>query len=135
MVKMDVLQAGANVAVTQLKSNNCDEGQLCFFFFFFSLLCCSVQETGQSFKASSFLTLTQWQGERRKKSVLLPHSHRKFIILLSVCRLKRSQERKTIVSGARWAVTPCVSWPPSLNLFSPFAHTHTLTLFNIPLRL
>lgn len=34
MVKMDVLQAGANVAVTQLKSNNCDEGQLCFFFFF-----------------------------------------------------------------------------------------------------
>lgn len=70
MVKMDVLQAGANVAVTQLKSNNCDEGQLCFFFFPFffpSLLCCSVQETGQSFKASSFLTLTQWQGERREK--------------------------------------------------------------------
>lgn len=43
MVKMDVLQAGANVAVTQLKSNNCDEGQLCFFFFFFlpPLLLCA----------------------------------------------------------------------------------------------
>ena len=107
-----------------------------FLFFFPSLLCCSVQETGQSFKASSFLTLTQWQGERReKKSVLLPHSHRKFIILLSVCRLKRFQEWKTMVSGVQCAVTPCMSWPPSLNLFSPFAHTHSLTLSDIPSRL
>lgn len=41
---------------------------------FFSLLCCSVQETGQSFKASSFLTLTQSEGERRKK-VSFSHIH------------------------------------------------------------
>lgn len=60
---MNVLQTGANVAVTQLKSNNCVEGQLGYFF---SLLCCAVQETGHSFKASSFLTLTQ--SEEKKMS-------------------------------------------------------------------
>lgn len=59
---------GANVAVTQPKSNNHIEGQLLFFFF--SLLCCAVQETGHSFKAYSFLTLTQSE----EKSVLLLHS-------------------------------------------------------------
>lgn len=60
---------GANVAVTQLKSNNHVEGQLVVFFLF-SLLCCAVQETGHSFKAYSFLTLTQSE----EKSVLLLHS-------------------------------------------------------------
>lgn len=30
-VEMNVLQTGANVAIAQLKSNNHDEGQLCFF--------------------------------------------------------------------------------------------------------
>ena len=52
---MNVFQAGADIAVTQLKSNIRDEGQLVCFF---SLLC-SLQESRHSFKASSFLTLTQ----------------------------------------------------------------------------
>ena len=108
-----------------------------FFFLFFSLppllLCAGDWAEFQSLLFSHSDSVAR--RKKRKKSVLLPHSHRKFIILLSVCRLKRFQEWKTMVSGVQCAVTPCMSWPPSLNLFSPFAHTHSLTLSDIPSRL
>ena len=108
-----------------------------FFLFFFppssAALC---RRLGRVSKPPLFsLWLSGKEKEEKKKSVLLPHSHRKFIILLSVCWLKRFQEWKTMVSGVQCAVTPCMSWPPSLNLFSPFAHTHSLTLSDIPSRL
>lgn len=48
---MNVLQTGANVAVTQLKSNSCDEGQLCVFFHFIFpplLLCAGDRAEFQS---------------------------------------------------------------------------------------
>lgn len=68
--------------ITVMRANSC----------FFCLLCCSVQKTGQSFTASSFLTLTQLgeQGREKKteKPVLLPHSHRKCIIMFSICKWK-----------------------------------------------
>lgn len=80
---MNVLQTGANVAVTQLKTNNCDEGQpprlllFCAGYWaeFQSLLFSHSDSVGRS---------------EKKKIVLLPHSHRKFIILFSVCGLKDS---------------------------------------------
>lgn len=116
MVEMNVLQTGVNVAVTQLKSNNCDEGQFLIFFSF--LLCCSVQETGQSFKASSFLTLTQLEGERRKKkSVFLPHLHWKFIILFSVDKLKDSRSERLL--------SPVFSSLPACRGLSHYSLTRT----------
>lgn len=67
---MNVHQTGANVAVTQLKSNNHKESQLSFFPP--SLLCCSVQETGQGFKASSSLTDSGGRREKKKKKCPSP---------------------------------------------------------------
>lgn len=111
---MNVLQTGANVAVTQLKSNNRDEGQLIFFFF---LLCCSVQETGQSFKASSFLTLTQSERERRRrrrrKKCPSPTFTQEIHHSVFCMWTKRFQERETIVSRVQYAVAP----KPVLTLF------------------
>lgn len=74
MLEMNVYQTGKNVAVIQPKCNNCDEGQF-LGFFFFCLLCCSVQKTGQSFTASSFLTLTQLGEQRKEKTVSSSHIH------------------------------------------------------------
>lgn len=67
MLEMNVHQTGKNVSVIQPKCNNCDEGQFLFLFFFPCLLGCSAQKTGQSFTASSFLTLTQLEEQRKKK--------------------------------------------------------------------
>lgn len=102
---MNVHQTGANVAVTQLKSNNHKESQLSFFPP--SLLCCSVQETGQGFKASSSLTDSGGRREKKKKkSVLLPHSHGKFIILFSVSGMTPGANDFCV----QYTVTPCMSW-------------------------
>lgn len=53
--------------ITVMRANSC--------FFFFCLLCCSVQKTGQSFTASSFLTLTQLGEQRKEKTVSSSHIH------------------------------------------------------------
>lgn len=114
--EMNILQTGANVAVTQLKSNNCHWGPILFFFFLlllFFLLCCTVQETGPSFKASSPLTLTQLEEERRKR-VLLLHSHRKFIILLFVSELKDSRSKRLL--SPVFSTPSLLTWQSSLNL-------------------
>lgn len=92
--EMNVLQTGANVAVTQLKSNNCDEGQLDFFFFFPPLLLCAGDWA--EFQSLLFSHSDSVGRREKKKSVLLPHSHRKFIILFSVCGLKDSRSERLL---------------------------------------
>lgn len=93
---MNVLQTGANVAVTQLKSNNCDEGQLVFFFP--PLLLCAGDWA--AFQSLLFSHSDSVGRRENKKSVLLPHSHRKFIILFSLCSLKDSRSER-LLSPAR----------------------------------
>lgn len=110
-LEMYVLQTGANVAVTQLKSNNRDEGQLSFF----SLLCCSVHEAGHSFKASSFLTLSQSKGERRKK-VSFSHIHTgnsSFCFLYLDLKISGMKDCCLLYSVHCYL---CMSWSSHLNL-------------------
>lgn len=126
-VEMNVPQTGANVAVTQLKSNNGDEGQLVFFFSP-SLLCCSVQEPGQSFKASSFLTLTQSEGERRRKQCPSP-TYKLEIHHSGFClRILKLKERQTIVIQV---LHVRVLLPTFLTVHS-HKHTHCLCCLTFP---
>lgn len=113
-VEINVLQTGANVAVTQLKSNNCDEGQLVFFFP--PLLLCA----GDWAEFQSLLFSHSDSVGRREKKKKCPSPTFTQEIHHSVFSMwtKRFQERKTIVS--------CVSWSSSQNL-SHYSQTHCLT--------
>lgn len=68
MVEMNVLQTGVNVAVTQLKSNNCDEGQ---FLILPPLLLC----TGDWAEFQSLLFSHSDSVGRREKEKKVSFSH------------------------------------------------------------
>lgn len=85
MLEMNVHQTGKNVAVIQPKCNNCDEGQILFFVFFSlpPLLLCT--ENWAEFHSLLFSHSDSVRRAKGKKSVL-PHSHRKFIIMFPICK-------------------------------------------------
>lgn len=122
-VEMNVLQTGANVAVTQLKSNNCDEGQLVFFFSLPLLLCAGDWAEFQSLLFSHSDSV----GRREKKKKCPSPTFTQEIHHSVFCTwTKRFQKPKTIVSSVRYTIAPCLSRSSSLTR-SHYSRSHTNT--------
>lgn len=107
MVEMNVLQTGINVVVTQLKSNNCNEGQFFLFFFLPPLLLC----TGDWAEFQSLLfSHSDWVG-RKEKEKSVHH------FLFSVYELKDSRSERLL--------SPMFSTLPASHGLSHYSLTHT----------
>lgn len=128
---VNVLQTGANVAVTQLKSNNCDEGQFFFLFFFSSSSAALYRRLGWV-SQPPLLSLTQLEEERREKKCQSPTFTLEIPHSVFCMWIKRFREWKIIVSCVHYTITLCTSWPSSLNrshslLTHTQIHFHRLT--------